>query len=187
MVAAVVAIAGFAAVMILLPRVGDHPADAGGPDSEPAATEHPGGVGTEPAGVLVPGEMRPVFPGPFPTPEDSPFPILPPAGEDAALAFSVAVEPAPGGGSPPSDGEELIWRFEVRNEGSENVWGVYVHLELRGPATCGTSRLAPGESTRCVATTTAFSGSHTAWAWVTAWTRTAIIGTDLFHDYEVVP
>lgn len=91
-----------------------------------------------------------------------------------AFATAIAVE-----------GDEIEWRFHVENVSADEVWGVYVFLELHGPTRCEKRNLKPGEATDCWIATNAVEGTHTASAWVTAWTLDHIVADQLGYTFTV--
>ncbi len=193
--AVAVAVVGFAVFLGVLPQIqGDDatvvrsdsatvdaiPVVETGSDPAPTSTPDP------PTSVPAPATSTTIGSG-VPPPSESPFRIDAPPGEDARLDFSAEVGIGGEGAAVLHDGDDVLWSFRVANAGTEFLWGVYVYLELHGPVRCGTTRLAPGESTTCEARATVYQGEHTAWAWVTAWTETSMIATDLRHAYVVAP
>jgi hypothetical protein len=119
----------------------------------------------------------------------SPFVILPPQGEDAALDLAVSIES--GGEEDESiirlDGDEVAWTLRVTNTGEEFLWGIYAHMEGYGRMTCDRRRLDSGETALCTATEAMINPDHEGWLWLwaTGWTSTSVIGTDVV--YPLVP
>ncbi len=83
------------------------------------------------------------------------------------------------------EGDEIEWRFRVENIGGQELWGVYVFLELHGPALCEARNLKPGEMTHCWIATPAVEGTHGAQAWATAWTTEHIVSDQITYTFTV--
>lgn len=83
------------------------------------------------------------------------------------------------------EGDQIQWRFTLRNVSDEELWGAYVFLELHGPAECEDHNLEPGEATDCWIATTAVEGTHTAEVWGTAWTLDRIVMDEMTYTFEV--
>ncbi len=200
-IAVVAAVIAFGLFVAFLPRLQPDPvvpsAASGAPvDARPVGNTVADAIGApatsattttvSPTTTTIPVATTTTVP---PEPEPSPYQVDPPPGVDAAVGFTVSIGNGHDGKEAVliTDGDLLTWTFRVTNEGSEYLWGVYVYLELHGPVQCDTTRLAPGQSAECIIQTTAQEGRHDAWAWVTAWTSDAMIGTDLRYTLAVIP
>ena len=153
-VAVAVAVVAFGLFVALLPRlqpdrVVSSGTEDGTVDARPVGNttvETPSpAVTAAPTTTTVPATTTTVAP----EPEVSPYVIPAPPGVDAALGFTVSIDNGREGKEAAliADGDPLTWTFRVSNEGSEYLWGIFVFLELHGPATCETTRLAAGQST----------------------------------------
>ena len=81
------------------------------------------------------------------------------AGDDADVAPGPIVAP----------GSSLEFRYEVRNTGNVELWGLWVRDGALGTITCPTRYLRPGDTTTCTVSRTAGAGlyasSAEAWGW----------------------
>jgi len=96
----------------------------------------------------------------------------PDPGAPGPLELTVSVDGAPAGPAPGPDvaaGTALAWAYEVTNTGTGNLWALYIWHDGGGPADCPDRSLAPGETVRCTAASTAEVGEYVravhAWAW----------------------
>lgn len=84
-------------------------------------------------------------------------------------------------------GDTIQWRLHVTNASEGTLWGVFAYLELHGPVPCDDRILEAGESTDCWIESKAVEGSHTAQAWVNAWTLTRMVKDMVFAEVVVLP
>lgn len=66
-------------------------------------------------------------------------------------------------------GDPVAWAYDVTNAGTANLWALYIWHDGIGRADCPDRSLAPGETVRCTAASTAGEGAYSAavyaWAW----------------------
>ena len=83
----------------------------------------------------------------------------------SAQGQPAGVEPGPG----IAEGAQVAWEYQVTNEGTANLWALYLWHDGLGPPTCPDRSLAPGETVRCTASQPAVAGPYRAavqaWAW----------------------
>jgi len=122
-------------------------------------------------------------------PERDPIEMTRPSGLHYDGTLALALELSADEASPDDDtfsrGDELTWRFRVSNVSDEELWGIFVFLELHGRASCDGSHLLPGETLDCWATTRAIDGTHVAEAWANAWTLDRQVAAALDHVFVV--
>lgn len=113
-------------------------------------------------------------------------PMIPELGYDGSITITASVSGPLSGDGAISDGDEVTWQFHVVNATDDELWGVFVWLELEGRATCGEHHLLPNAATDCYITATAQAGDHIAEAWVNAWTTSRQVKDKVFYTYRVI-
>jgi hypothetical protein len=106
-----------------------------------------------------------------------------PPGASGPLTMTVSANGEAAGAAPgPSlaAGDAVAWAYDVTNGGAGNLWALYIWHEGVGRADCPDRSLAPGETVRCTAASTAIAGSYSAtvnaWAWDDAGAEAAAVG-----------
>ena len=106
---------------------------------------------------------------------------LPDPGPQGSLTMTVLANGEPAGAAPGPSlevGTAVAWAYDVTNNGTGNLWALYLWHNGLGRADCPDRSLAPGETVRCTAAATAAEGSHVrvvdAWAWDDAGAEAAV-------------
>jgi len=106
-----------------------------------------------------------------------------PSGAPGPLTMTVTANGAAAGAAPgPSlnAGDPVAWAYDVTNGGAGNLWALYLWHDGVGRADCPDRSLAPGETVRCTAASTASAGVYSAavhaWAWDDAGAEAAASG-----------
>ncbi|MFH1104693.1 MAG: hypothetical protein V1757_07095 [Actinomycetota bacterium] len=114
-------------------------------------------------------------------------PMTPGFGYDGTVRLSVTATGPPGNEWPAiRDGDQISWTFHVTNTTDQELWGVFVWLELVGRAQCEAHHLWPMGDTDCRVTSTAQAGEQTAEVWVDAWTTSRQVRDKVFFQYRVL-
>ena len=113
-------------------------------------------------------------------------PMTPAFGYDGTVRLSVTATGPPGNESAIRDGDQISWTFQVTNTTDQELWGVFVWLELVGRAQCESHHLWPMGDTDCRVTSTAQAGEQTAEVWVDAWTTTRQVKDRVLFHYRVL-
>lgn len=186
----------FATAVLVGPRLLTAGVDAGGSQSvfaaggDASALELSAGTTLDAAIAAAPPEPGSVF-----SPRHQPLPSAARLDGDPGGAGRDAGDPVPEGGlisvsvepldrGPFHHDDEVRLQITVRNIGGEYLWGVYAYLEDYGRVDCSDRRLAPGDTSECIARVRLGTDDFTADAWATAWTETEEIWAG---DVSVVP